>query len=108
MKLELPSGRAVSQDESGIVDHAGGSKLISCRGGNDPGKSLCQARSCASSAWPRSCARRALYWLQIRPGLTLAAGGLVVIMIGAIAVTLMSLGVMQALAAVVPRWVKVG
>ena len=100
----------MSQDESGIVDHAGGSKLISCRGGNDPGKSLCQARTCASSAWPRSCARRVLYWLvmQIRPGLTLAAGGLVVIMISAAAVTLMSLGVMQALAAVVPRWVKVG
>ena len=36
--------------------------------------------------------------LHIRPGLTpLAAGGLVVIMIGATAVTLMSLGVMQAL-----------
>ena len=64
--------------------------------------------------------------LHIRPGLTpLAAGGLVVIMIGATAVTLMSLGVMQALiplavgipysvcgsralAAAVPRWVKVG
>jgi len=46
--------------------------------------------------------------MQIRPGLTLAAGGLVVIMISAAAVTLMSLGVMQALAAVVPRWVKVG
>jgi hypothetical protein len=36
--------------------------------------------------------------LRIRPGLTpLAAGGLVVIMIGAIAVTLTSLGIMQAL-----------
>ena len=47
--------------------------------------------------------------MQIRPGLTpLAAGGQVVIMIGATGVTLMSLGVMQALAAVVPHWVKVG
>jgi hypothetical protein len=47
--------------------------------------------------------------MKIRPGLTpVAAGGLVVIMIGATAVTLMSLGVMQALATVVPRWVKVG
>jgi hypothetical protein len=40
--------------------------------------------------------------MQGRPGLTLAAGGLVVIMIGATEATLMSLRVMQALAAVSP------